>query len=952
MAGKIEILGAREHNLHGIDVTIPREALVVITGLSGSGKSSLAFDTLYAEGQRRYMETFSSYARQFLGSMERPDVDRIDGLSPVIAIEQKTTNRNPRSTVGTVTEVYDFLRLLFARTSTAYSLATNEPMVSYTDDEIRQQIIARFLGRRMALLAPVVKSRKGHYRELFETMAKQGYLRARIDGTWTDITRGLKLDRYKTHDIEIVIDRLVVEESSEERIKKSIVTAMRLGKGNILVADYDSEEIVHFSRHLMCPTTGVSYPEPEPNSFSFNSPKGACPRCHGLGHVQVVDMAKVVANPKFTLHDGALAPLGTYRRSWIFQQMEYLGIRFGFDLHTPWEKISEEGKNAILNGHEESFTTTNKMVGVTRKINIQYEGLVAFIESQKNESQSKTLQRWADDFMVEEVCPSCQGQRLKRESLHFRILDQSIADLAARDLGDLAQWLDALLPKISPSQARIGGEIVKELRTRLGFLVDVGLHYLSLNRSTRTLSGGEAQRIRLATQIGSQLVHVLYILDEPSIGLHQRDNRRLIQSLERLRDLGNSVVVVEHDEDMMRAANHIVDMGPRAGMHGGRIVAEGTFEAVAQSGSLTGQYLRGELRMPIPEVRRPGSGEFLRLVGATGNNLKQVDLEIPLGTLTVVTGVSGSGKSTLINHTLYPALAGPLHGLLTKPEPYLRLEGVESIDKVIDVDQSPIGRTPRSNPATYTNVFNDIRKLFAELPEAKVRGYAPGRFSFNVKGGRCETCQGGGMRTVEMNFLPDVYVPCETCQGKRFNRETLEVRYKGKSISDVLNLSIEDALPFFEAVPKIKKVLKTLVEVGLGYVTLGQPSTTLSGGEAQRIKLATELCKRDTGQTLYILDEPTTGLHFEDIRILMKVIQRLVQKGNTALIIEHNVDVMTQADYVIDLGPEGGAGGGRIVAVGTPEVLAMSTESLTAPFIARALQMGQNGSIPLQKEVG
>ncbi|KRO59464.1 MAG: ABC-ATPase UvrA [Cryomorphaceae bacterium BACL7 MAG-120910-bin2] len=937
MAGKITVLGAREHNLQQIDVTLPREALVVITGLSGSGKSSLAFDTLYAEGQRRYMETFSSYARQFLGTMERPDVDSIEGLSPVIAIEQKTTNRNPRSTVGTVTEVYDFLRLLYARTATAYSMETNEPMVSYTDEEIRAQILTRFEGKRIALLAPVIKGRKGHYRELFDSMAKQGYLRARINGELVDITRGLKLDRYKTHDIEIVIDRIVVEPGSDERVKKSIITAMRLGKGNIMVTDVDTGKLVHFSRHLMCPTTGVSYAEPEPNAFSFNSPKGACPQCNGLSHVQVVDLEKVITHPKFTLHNGALAPLGTFRRSWIFQQMEYLGIRFGFDLDTPWEKISEEGQHAILQGHEEQFTSNNKAVGVTRKINIQYEGLVAFIESQKNESQSKTLQRWADDFMVETLCPSCAGQRLKPESLHFRILDQSIADLASMGIGELASWLDHLQPKLSDAQQRIGGEIVKELQTRLGFLVDVGLHYLSLNRAARSLSGGEAQRIRLATQIGSQLVNVLYILDEPSIGLHQRDNMRLIQSLQRLRDLGNSVIVVEHDEDMMRAADHILDLGPRAGLHGGRVVAQGDFDAVAKSASLTGQYLRGELRMPIPAVRRPGNGHFLRMFGASGNNLQKVDLEIPLGTLTVVSGVSGSGKSTLINQSLYPALAGPLQGLLTKPAPFDRLEGMEHIDKVIDVDQSPIGRTPRSNPATYTNVFNDIRKLFAELPEAKVRGYAPGRFSFNVKGGRCETCQGGGMRVVEMNFLPDVYVPCETCQAKRFNRETLEVRYKGKSISDILNLPIEDALVFFEAIPKIKKVLKTLLDVGLGYVTLGQPSTTLSGGEAQRIKLATELCKRDTGRTLYILDEPTTGLHFEDIRILLKVIERLVTKGNTALIIEHNVDVMTQADWMIDLGPEGGKGGGHIVAVGTPETLALAKESLTAPFIARAL---------------
>ena len=925
-----------------MDVTLPREALVVITGLSGSGKSSLAFDTLYAEGQRRYMETFSSYARQFLGTMERPDVDSIEGLSPVIAIEQKTTNRNPRSTVGTVTEVYDFLRLLYARTATAYSLATNEPMVSYTDDEIRGQILERFAGKRIALLAPVVRARKGHYRELFESMAKQGYLKARVNGEWIDITRGIRLDRYKTHDIEIVIDRLVAEPESDERIKKSILTAMRLGKGNLMVADYDSTQVVHFSHNLMCPTTGVSYPEPEPNTFSFNSPKGACPQCGGLGHVHVVDLDKIITNPKFTLHDGALAPLGTYRRSWIFQQMEYLGIRFGFDLHTPWEKIPEEGRTAILEGHTESFTSDNKTVGVTRKINIQYEGLVAFIESQKNDSNSKSLQRWADDFMVERICPSCEGQRLKKESLHFRILEKSIADLSQMGIGELAAWLEALLPQLKESQVRIGGEIVKELQTRLGFLVDVGLHYLSLNRSARSLSGGEAQRIRLATQIGSQLVNVLYILDEPSIGLHQRDNMRLIQSLERLRDLGNSVIVVEHDEDMMRAANHIVDLGPRAGLHGGRVVAQGDFEGVAASDSLTGQYLRGELRIPLPELRRPGNGHFLRLMGATGNNLKNVTLEVPLGTLTVVSGVSGSGKSTLINHTLYPALAGPLHGLLTKPAAHEGLEGMEHIDKVIDVDQSPIGRTPRSNPATYTNVFNDIRKLFSDLPEAKVRGYAPGRFSFNVKGGRCETCQGGGMRVVEMNFLPDVYVPCETCQGKRFNRETLEVRYKGKSISDVLDLPTEDALTFFEAVPKIKKVLKTLVEVGLGYITLGQPSTTLSGGEAQRIKLATELCKRDTGRTLYILDEPTTGLHFEDIRILMKVIQRLVSKGNTALIIEHNLDVIAQADYIVDMGPEGGKAGGTLVAAGTPEEVAVHPNSLTAPFLTRALQVGKN----------
>ena len=938
MSDEIVILGAREHNLRNLDIKIPRNSLVVITGLSGSGKSSLAFDTIYAEGQRRYMETFSSYARQFLGTMERPDVDVIEGLSPVIAIEQKTTNRNPRSTVGTVTEIYDFLRLLFARASTAYSLNTGEKMVSYTDDEIFRKIIERFKGKRIAILGPAIRSRKGHYRELFESFAKQGFLKARVDGEWMDLDRNLKLDRYKIHDIEIVVDRIEITENIEDRLKQSILLAMRIGKGSMIVLEYESLDAIHFSRNLMCPTTGISYPEPEPNSFSFNSPKGACKKCDGLGRVQVVDLVKVISNSKLSLKDGALKPLGEYRKSWIFQQMEYLGLRFGFNLETSWKKISAEGKSAILNGHKERLQIDNKTLGVTRKINIDYEGLINFIETQKRESKSKSLQRWADDFMIEEICQSCGGSRLKNESLNFKINEQNIADLTQISIEGLKEWSNTILDKLDHSKKIIGKEIIKELQVRIGFLSDVGLNYLSLNRSARSLSGGEAQRIRLATQIGSQLVNVLYILDEPSIGLHQRDNKRLINSLESLRDIGNSVIVVEHDEDMMRSADHIIDLGPNAGIHGGEIMAQGDFQTIAESNSLTGKFLRQEIQMAIPSERRKGNGDIIQIIGANGNNLKEVDLTVPIGVLTVVTGVSGSGKSTLINNTLYPALAGPLHGLLKTPESHKSLLGIEHIDKVIDVDQSPIGRTPRSNPATYTNVFSDIRKLFSDLPEAKIRGYAPGRFSFNVKGGRCETCQGGGMKTIEMNFLPDVYVPCETCQGKRFNRETLEIRYKGKSISDVLNLSISDAFTFFEPIPKIFRVLKTLSEVGLGYVTLGQPSTTLSGGEAQRIKLATELSKKDTGKTLYILDEPTTGLHFEDVRILMNVIKHLVNKGNTAIIIEHNVDVMAQADHIIDLGPDGGDSGGAIVACGTPEEVSKSKLSITAPFLKSILE--------------
>ena len=930
---KLRILGARAHNLKNIDVELPRRKLVVVTGLSGSGKSSLAFDTLFAEGQRRYMETFSSYARQFLGTMERPDVDRIEGLSPVVAIEQKTTNRNPRSTVGTVTEVYDFLRLLYARTATAYSLATGEEMVSYTDDAILERVVQDFDGQRIALLAPVVRARKGHYRELFEGLAKQGYLKARVNGEWINIDRGLKLDRYKTHDIDVVVDRLSPGVDEAERLKRSIATAMRLGHGSITVVNWDSQDQKHFSRNLMCPTTGLSYPEPEPNSFSFNSPKGACPHCDGLGSVRELSLNKVVLNPRLSLRDGALAPLGTYKASWIFQQLEHIGWRYGYTLETPWKDIPEEGRNAIMHGCNEDFTHTQKAAGISRKISIKYEGLKPFIEAQGREG-SKSIQRWADEYLDDGICSHCEGGRLKPESLMFRISGKSIAEVAGIPLYELAAWLEGVHQSLPPAQQRIGGEILKELSTRVGFLNDVGLSYLSLSRSARTLSGGEAQRIRLATQIGSQLVNVLYILDEPSIGLHPRDNDRLIRSLERLRDLGNSVVVVEHDEELMRHADHIVDMGPRAGIHGGRVVAEGTYAELIASNSLTAQYLRGDLRVSEPREPRAGNGKLMRLLGATGRNLQGVNLELQLGKLLVVTGVSGSGKSTLINKTLHPAIAGPLQGLLDKPEPFEKLEGLEHLDKIIAVDQNPIGRNPRSNPSTYTGVFNEIRKLFSELPEAKIRGYAPGRFSFNVKGGRCETCEGGGMRVIEMNFLPDVHVPCETCQGRRFNRETLEVRYKGHSISDVLNMSIEEAMKFFEAVPRIYRVLLTLNSIGLGYITLGQSATTLSGGEAQRIKLATELSKRSTGQTLYLLDEPTTGLHFDDVKVLMDGLHRLVDQGNTVLVIEHNLDVIHQADHIVDLGPDGGAGGGLIVATGTPSEVAASPESITGRYLA------------------
>lgn len=930
---KIEVHGARVHNLKNIDVNIPRNKLVVITGLSGSGKSSLAFDTIYAEGQRRYVETFSAYTRQFLGGLERPDVDKINGLSPVISIEQKTTSRNPRSTVGTVTEIYDFLRLLYARASTAYSYNTGEKMVSYTDDQIKDLIMENYIGKKIAILAPLVRGRKGHYRELFEHIAKSGYLRVRVDGQVVDITKGMKLDRYKNHDIEVVIDRLAASASNEDRLKQTLATAMKQGKGVIMVMDLETENVRHYSRKLMCPSTGIAYQDPEPNTFSFNSPKGACPTCNGLGTVKEIDLKKVVPDDRLSIKNGGLAPLGEYKRTWIFNQMEAIGQRYGFELTTPIKDIPKKGMDIILNGTKEVFEVPNKTMGITRTYKIDFEGLSEFIQNQAKEVKSRTIQRWADGYMSTKSCPTCNGSRLQKEALYFKIGKQSIADLIEMDIAELNQWFYDVENQIDSTQQKIAAEVFKELRTRTGFLLDVGLNYLSLNRAARSLSGGEAQRIRLATQIGSQLVNVLYILDEPSIGLHQRDNHRLIKSLENLRDIGNSVIVVEHDKDMIESADHVLDIGPKAGIHGGHIVAEGTMTDIAQAHSLTADYLNGVKEISIPKERRAGNGKDIKLYGAKGHNLKNVDLTIPLGKLVVVTGVSGSGKSTLINETLYPILNQKIYNAVKKPLEYRAIKGAEFIDKVIDIDQSPIGRTPRSNPATYTGVFSEIRSLFANLPEAKIRGYKPGRFSFNVKGGRCETCQGAGLRVIEMNFLPDVYIPCETCQGKRFNRETLEVRYKGKSIADVLDMSIEDALDFFEAIPKIKQKIKTLNDVGLGYITIGQQSTTLSGGEAQRVKLATELSKKDTGKTLYILDEPTTGLHFEDVRVLMEVIQKLVDKGNSVIIIEHNMDVIKQADHIIDVGPEGGQSGGHIVAACSPEELITIENSITGKFL-------------------
>ena len=935
----IEVLGARVHNLKNIDVKIPREKLVVITGLSGSGKSSLAFDTIYAEGQRRYVETFSAYARQFLGGLERPDVDKIDGLSPVIAIEQKTTSKSPRSTVGTITEIYDFLRLLYARAADAYSYNSGEKMVSYDDEQIKELIIHDFAGKRINILAPIIRARKGHYAELFQQIAKQGFLKVRINGDIKDITTGMKLDRYKTHDIEIVIDRMVIEDTpdNEKRLTESIKTAMYQGENVLMILDQDTNEIRFFSRNLMCPTTGISYQNPEPNLFSFNSPKGACDHCKGLGTVNEINLKKIIPNPKISINKGGFAPLGEYKSSWMFKQLEIIGEKYGFKLTDPIANISEDAMEMILNGGKEKFSVESKVLGVTKEYKIEFEGISHFIKNQYDESGSTTIKRWAKEFMDEVCCPVCEGSRLKKEALFFKINEKNIAELCAMDISDVTAWFLDLNTHLSEKQKTIATEVIKEIKDRLNFLMNVGLDYLALNRSSKSLSGGEAQRIRLATQIGSQLVGVLYILDEPSIGLHQRDNDKLIHSLEQLRDIGNSVIVVEHDKDMIERADYVIDIGPKAGKYGGEIISIGTPAETLKSNTITAQYLNGKMKLEIPKKRREGNGNFLKLTGASGNNLKNVSIELPLGKMICVTGVSGSGKSTLINETLYPILNAFYFNGVKKPQPYKKIEGLEHIDKVIDIDQSPIGRTPRSNPATYTEVFTEIRNLFTMTSESMIRGYKAGRFSFNVKGGRCETCEGSGVRTIEMNFLPDVYVECETCQGKRFNRETLEIRYKGKSISDVLNMTIDESVPFFENIPKIYRKVKTLQDVGLGYITLGQQSTTLSGGEAQRIKLAGELSKKDTGNTFYILDEPTTGLHFEDIRVLMEVINKLVDKGNTILIIEHNMDVIKLADYIIDIGPEGGKGGGEVVAKGTPEEVAKNKKSYTAKFLKKEL---------------
>jgi len=941
----LEVIGARVHNLKNIDVVIPRNKLVVITGLSGSGKSSLAFDTIYAEGQRRYIESFSAYARQFLGNMERPDVDKITGLSPVISIEQKTVNKNPRSTVGTITEIYDFLRLLFARASEAYSYVTGEKMVRYSDDQILNLILEKFSGKKILMLAPIVKGRKGHYRELFEQIKKWGFLRIRVDGEVIELSKRFQLDRYKVHDIEIVIDRLEVNNESRQRISESLQLAMKQGKGIIMVQPFSmgsfEEEygkVEYYSRHLMCPTSGISYDEPQPNLFSFNSPYGACPKCNGLGMVSEIDINKIIPNKKSSIKKGGIVPIGAYKTTWIFKQLEAIGDKYGFTLDTPLEDISDEAVNTILFGSDEIFKMKQYPDSSATSYSIAFEGIANFIAKQNDEQSSPTIEKWVQGFMNKITCPKCNGTRLKKESLHFMVDNKNIADLSEMGIIELNDWFKDIEIRLSAKQNIIAKEVLKEIRTRILFLLDVGLDYLSLNRSSRSLSGGEAQRIRLATQIGSQLVGVLYILDEPSIGLHQRDNMRLINALKNLRDIGNSVIVVEHDKEMILAADHVIDIGPYAGVHGGKIIAQGTPAEILKFNTLTAEYINGIREIKIPTERRKGNGKSLVLKGASGNNLKNVSVEFPLGKLICVTGVSGSGKSTLVNETLYPILNKYFYRSEKKPMPYKSITGLEHIDKVIEIDQSPIGRTPRSNPATYTAVFADIRNLFSEIPEAKIRGYKPGRFSFNVKGGRCETCQGAGLRTIEMNFLPDVYVNCETCNGKRYNKETLEIRFKGKSISDVLNMTIDVAVEFFASIPSIIQKIKTLQDVGLGYITLGQQSTTLSGGEAQRVKLATELSKRNTGNTFYILDEPTTGLHFEDIRILLEVLDKLVNSGNTVLVIEHNMDIIKVADYIIDLGLEGGNAGGNILCKGTPEEIIKNKISYTAKFLREEIK--------------
>ena len=936
----LEILGARENNLKDIDLSIPRNALVVVTGISGSGKSSLAFDTIYAEGQRRYMESFSAYARQFIGNMERPDVDKITGLSPVISIEQKSVNKNPRSTVGTITEIYDFLRLLYARIGEAYSYNTGERLVRYTEEQITELILKEFQGRRINILAPTVRGRKGHYRELFEHIRQAGFTRVRVDGEMREIEVGMMLDRYKTHDIEIVVDRIEVREDALTRIKKSVQTAFRYGKGLLMVLDNDSGHLRYFSRLLMCPTTGLSYEDPEPNTFSFNSPFGACPKCSGLGEIAVVDKEKLIPNPNLSLRKGGLAPTGEYKAgSWIFKQLEAIGLKYGYTLDTPLKDFSDEALDVILYGTNETFEVKRESLGITSTYKINFEGIINFIESQNNEEASATIARWAGSFMNHVPCPVCGGTRLKKEAQWFRIDGKNIAEVASMDTLSLGKWIDELPSKLTERQNDIAKEILREIHKRVHFLLDIGIDYLSMNRPAASLSGGEAQRIRLATQIGSQLTGVLYILDEPSIGLHQRDNQRLIESLKELRDIGNSVIVVEHDKDTMLNADYLVDIGPGAGRHGGEVVFAGTPADIKDGHSITCDYLNGKRQIEVPKERRKAlAGQHLLIKGTRGHNLKNVDLDLPLGVMVCVTGVSGSGKSTLINETLSPILSQKFYRSVKEPLPYDSIEGLEKIDKIIQIDQAPIGRTPRSNPATYTKVFDDIRKLYGELPESKIRNYKAGRFSFNVKGGRCEACKGAGVRVIEMNFLPDVTVLCEECQGKRYNRETLEVRYKGKSINDVLNMTINEAVEFFENIPSIIQKIRTLKDVGLGYLTLGQASTTISGGEAQRVKLATELAKRDTGKTLYVLDEPTTGLHFEDIKVLMSVLNQLVDKGNTVLIIEHNMDVIKMADYIIDMGPEGGDRGGRIVCQGTPEEICTCGESYTARYLALELK--------------